>query len=220
VGARGFEVGFRKIDMSPRAPPQPAAIFWEYFFLPSFSKRAAETSFIVCYEFDSFMKLVLIAHWDGIPTSSCEWMQDGYPSGQHQWGQFTEWEVWQILRCANTSLIAHSGGCCFLWWKQANLTNSSLTKIGYPNRYGNCSGNVSLVDFWTGIDYRSWSSQATNSMHFFMKWMTLWDASFWTISHTLNPGLLYQIMWKLWLVVDCTCSTGCLGSNLGNESIS
>jgi hypothetical protein len=26
------------------------------------------------------------------------------PSGKHQWG--TEWEIWQILRSANTSLIA------------------------------------------------------------------------------------------------------------------
>jgi hypothetical protein len=26
------------------------------------------------------------------------------PSGEHQWG--TEWEIWQILRSANTSLIA------------------------------------------------------------------------------------------------------------------
>jgi hypothetical protein len=43
-------------------------LFSENFFFV----RAAETSFIVCYEFDSFMKLLLIAHWDGIPTSSCE----------------------------------------------------------------------------------------------------------------------------------------------------
>ncbi len=27
VGGRGFEVGILKTDMSPRAPPQPAAVF-------------------------------------------------------------------------------------------------------------------------------------------------------------------------------------------------
>jgi hypothetical protein len=42
------------------------------FLCQAFQREQLKPVFIVCYEFDNFMKLVLIADWDGIPTSSCE----------------------------------------------------------------------------------------------------------------------------------------------------